>query len=230
MKEKQKKEKKRAEIIIVLDRSGSMSSIHRQTIDGFNMFIDEQQDNGISTRVTLVQFDHEYQMLYEAKKIKKVKPLNESTYVPRGSTALLDAIGQTIKLTRKRFEKQKRGIPDKTIFVIITDGYENSSTIYTKKKVLKKIKKMEQNQSWEFVYLGANQDAIAEASTIGIVKENAMAFADDSNGVFDMFLSLSENMVNNIKLNKNISFTEEQRKKQVRTNEHDSDQQHDLED
>jgi uncharacterized protein YegL len=214
MKKKEEKQNKRVEIIVVLDRSGSMNSIKKQTIDGFNEFIDGQRDNGAKTRITLVQFDHEYQMVYEAKKIGKVEPLNDHLYVPRGMTALLDAIGHTIKLTKKRFSHLKKGAPDKTIFVIITDGYENSSVKYTMEKVIKKIRKMEKDNGWEFVYLGANQDAIAEAGRYGISEKKAMTFAMNEKGVKKMFNSLSYGIHHSLKNDSEFLFTDDQRKEQ----------------
>jgi Mg-chelatase subunit ChlD len=212
MKKKEENQNKKVEIIVVLDRSGSMDSIKKQTIDGFNEFVDAQRDNGANTRITLVQFDHEYQMIYEAKKIGKVEPLNDHLYVPRGMTALLDAVGHTVKLTKKRFDHLKKGAPDKMIFVIITDGYENSSVKYTKEKVFKKVRKMEKDYGWEFVYLGANQDAIAEASRFGISGKRAMTFAGDEEGVKNMFGAVSFNVSYCLQNDAEFAFTEDQRK------------------
>jgi hypothetical protein len=213
MKKKEENQNKKVEIIVVLDRSGSMDSIKKQTIDGFNEFVDTQRDNGADTRITLVQFDHEYQMVYEAKKIGKIEPLNDHLYVPRGMTALLDAVGHTIKLTKKRFDHLKKGAPDKTIFVIITDGYENSSVKYTKEKVFKKVRKMEKDYGWEFVYLGANQDAIAEARQYGIAEKRAMTFAGDEEGVKNMFGAVSFNVSYCLQNDAEFAFTDDQRKK-----------------
>jgi hypothetical protein len=212
MKKKEENQNKKVEIIVVLDRSGSMDSIKKQTIDGFNEFVDTQRDNGAYTRITLVQFDHEYQMVYEAKKIGKVEPLNDHLYVPRGMTALLDAVGHTVKLTKKRFDHLKKGAPDKTIFVIITDGYENSSVKYTKEKVFKKVRKMEKDYGWEFVYLGANQDAIAEARQYGIAEKRAMTFAGDEEGVKNMFGAVSFNVSYCLQNDAKFAFTDDQRK------------------
>jgi hypothetical protein len=216
MKKKEKNQKQKVEIIVVLERSGSMDSIKKQTIDGFNEFVDGQRENGAETRITLVQFDHEYQMVYEAKKIGKTEPLNDRTYVPRGMTALLDAIGHTVKLTKKRLDHLKKDAPDKTIFVIITDGYENSSVKYSKEKVFKKVRKMEKDHGWEFVYLGANQDAIAEARQYGITEKRAMTFAGDEKGVKNMFGAVSLSVSYCLQNDLEFAFTEEQRKEQER--------------
>lgn len=208
---------KSADITIVLDRSGSMKSIKEKTIEGFNGFISSQLKMKVNARMTLVQFDHEYQLLYEAVKLKHVNELNDYTYIPRGMTALLDAIGKTIKLTSTRYNnisEEKR--PDKMIFVIITDGHENASTSFSREKIFKMIKKMENKRNWEFIYLGANQDAIAEACKYGIMEKRAMTFAADSDGASHLFKSLSDNVSRCIKNDTEFEFTVDQRDKQKR--------------
>jgi uncharacterized protein YegL len=209
--------KKSIDITILLDRSGSMHSLTDETISGFNEFIYSQRGLEAKITVTLVQFDHEYLVNYEAIEINKVTDLDAKTYVPRGSTALLDAIGKTIKLTQERHQllkKKKR--PDKTMLVIITDGYENSSTLYTKKRVFKKIKKMETQRGWEFIYLGANQDAIKVAADYGIEIKKTLSFAADSDGTKEMFHSVSKSFQRSIFHDKDFEFTEDQREKQKR--------------
>ncbi len=217
LKKEHMKKKTSIDIIVVLDRSGSMQSIREQTISGFNEFLQDQKKNNKGANITLVQFDHEYEMVYEARDIKRARELNPMTYVPRGMTALLDAIGKTIKLTRQRHKQmEKPDRPEKTIFVIITDGYENSSTVFTRQDIFKKITKMESKHKWDFVYLGANQDAIREAAHYGINAKKAMTFAADAVGTRDMFHATSHNILSAVKHNSKIAFTEEQRKKQKR--------------
>jgi uncharacterized protein YegL len=211
--------KKKIDITFVLDRSGSMLTIQEETIKGFNDFLNSQKNTGGEATITLAQFDDQYEMLYEEVKLKEVKELNSSTYVPRGMTALLDAIGKTIKLTRKRHKllnKDKQ--PDKVLFVIITDGFENSSIVYTREKIFKKIRKMEDKHQWEFVFLAANQDAIAEAHHYGIKANKAMTFAADKPGTEGVFLSLHENIDDMYLMDKDFEFTDEQREKQKRPN------------
>ena len=218
IKKENMKKKTAIDIIVVLDRSGSMQSIKEQTISGFNEFLKDQKANNKNARITLVQFDHEYELVYEAREIRRARELSPLTYVPRGMTALLDAIGRTIKITRQRhkqLEKEER--PQKTIFVIITDGYENSSTIFTRQDIFKKITKMGNKHDWEFVYLGANQDAIREASNYGISAKRAMTFAADAMGARDMFHDMSHNIVASAMFDKEIAFTEKQRTKQKRS-------------
>ncbi len=219
LKKKEMKKRTSTDIIIVLDRSGSMQSIKEQTISGFNEFLEDQKRHNPGAHITLVQFDHEFEMVYEAMEIRRARELNTLTYVPRGMTALLDAIGKTIKLTRqrhKKLEKEKR--PEKTIFVIITDGYENSSTVFTRKDIFDKITKMGKKHDWEFVYLGANQDAIHEAAHYGIKAKKAMTFAADAVGTREAFHDISQNIKLFSLHNISLAFSEEQREKQKRDN------------
>lgn len=142
--------------VVILDRSGSMETCRDDTIGGFNAFLREQQAEGGT--LSLIQFDHEYQVVYPATPIGAVQPLTTQTFVPRGGTALLDAIGKTIK-----------DIADgtKPTVVILTDGQENSSKEYTKAHI-KDLIEQKTKDGWTFVYLGANQDAFAEAGSLGI--------------------------------------------------------------
>ena len=208
---------KKVDITIVLDRSGSMKSIREETIRGYNRFISDQLENKINARITLIQFDHEYQVLFEAVKLKHVNKLTGDTYRPRGLTALLDAIGKTIKLSKDRYKlikKEKR--PDRILFVIITDGQENNSTSYNRDMIFKKIRKMESKHSWEFIFLGANQDAISEAENYGIKAKRAMTFAADAVGTNDVFEAISNNACYSLTTNEEFEFTDEDREKQKR--------------
>lgn len=209
--------KKTVDIIILLDRSGSMQSIKHETINGYNNFLLEQRKLKSNAFLTLIQFDDRYQIDYEAVDLNKVEVLNYDTYIPRGLTALLDAIGKTIKLLNKRYKAVKKGnIPDKTIFVIITDGLENNSTKYTRDEIFKKIRKNENKNGWEFVFLGANQDAIVEANKYGIPAKRAMTYASDALGTRAMFSSLSYSVNQCMENDVEFEFTKEQRDKQKR--------------
>lgn len=163
--------------IFILDRSGSMESCWDDTIGGYNAFVRDQSQFGGT--MTLIQFDHEYLVSYENKPIADVEPLTRNTYVPRGSTALLDAIGRAIK-------ECKAGVTPTVI--IFTDGLENASRQYTKAHIKDLIDARIKN-GWEFVYLGANQDAFAEAGSIGIEPRCTMNY--DSTRTPEAFTRLS---------------------------------------
>jgi len=207
---------KTVDITIVLDRSGSMDSIKEETIKGFNGFVSSQLEMKINARITLVQFDHKYEVLYEAVKLKHVNELNDEIYQPRGLTALLDAIGKTIKLSNDRYNNEKEKRPDKILFVIITDGEENNSTSYNRDMIFKKIRKMEKKHGWEFIFLGANQDAISEARNYGIDAKRAMTFAADKVGTDDMYKTISHNVCNYMANDVRFEFSDEDREKQKR--------------
>jgi hypothetical protein len=161
--------------VFLLDRSGSMESCWDDTIGGFNAFVNDQKKDGGT--LTLIQFDHEYQLCYENKPIGDVEPLTRETFQPRGSTALLDAIGRAIKEVKTR-----------PTFIILTDGCENASHVYTKAHI-KDLIEERQKDGWTFVYLGANQDAFAEAGAIGINPETTMNY--DVNKTPEAFRTLS---------------------------------------
>jgi hypothetical protein len=153
-----------ADRIFLLDRSGSMETCWDDTIGGYNSFVKDQAMFGGT--MTLVQFDHEYTLSYDRKPIGEVEPLTRTTYTPRGSTALLDAVGRAIKTWVN---------PAPPTIIILTDGVENSSHTYTKSH-LKDLIEAKMKDGWTFVYLGANQDAFAEAGSIGIAPSCTMNF------------------------------------------------------
>ena len=208
---------KKTEIIVVLDRSGSMERIRKETMEGFNRFVLEQQATEGEACMTLVQFDNFYEVNYEGMDVHEVRPLDARTYKPRGATALLDAIGQAPRDFRKRVTKTEVAAEGlQVVFVIITDGRENDSKMYSREKIFKMIKKAEEKWGWQYVYLGANQDAIEEASHIGIMEGKAMTFVADKFGTQNMFVDLSIN-IQEMRVNESaFSFKEEQRKKQER--------------
>ena len=166
--------------VFLLDRSGSMESCWDDTIGGFNAFLNEQKATGGT--LTLIQFDHEYQMTYERVKIEEVAALTRETYKPRGSTALLDAVG--------RFVKDWKGASNPSV-VILTDGQENASKKYTKDHI-KDLIEQKTKDGWTFAYLGANQDAFAEAGSIGIAPGCTMNY--DANRTPDAMRVLSAAM------------------------------------
>lgn len=183
------------DITVVLDRSGSMAPLVNDTIGGFNTFLKEQQEQPTPASLSLIQFDHEYSLHYAAKDIKVVDPLNERTYVPRGSTALLDAVGKAISWTGTRLSNTKEeDRPSKVMVIIITDGQENDSTEFSKDKIKEMIEHQEKYYNWQFVFLGANQDSFAEAGSMGISLKGVTNYVADSIGVNAAFVSLSNNV------------------------------------
>jgi uncharacterized protein YegL len=205
------------DITIVLDRSGSMDSIKNDTIGGFNSFLSDQQKADGEGLLTLVQFDDRYEVQQDAVNLKSVQPLNDKTFSPRGSTALLDAIGRTIQSTGKRLDAMPEGEkPAKIVFVIITDGFENASKTYNQHHINDMIAHQRDVYQWEFVFLAANQDAISTASGLGINAANAMTYAANSAGAAASMDSLSRNLVSyRSGVSKNVSFSSEDRQKQV---------------
>lgn len=171
------------EIICIIDRSGSMGSIKSDAIGGFNSFIEEQKKVSGEANVTLTLFNHNYVISYSGKPLSEVEHLNENTYVPSGTTALLDAVGRTIDDTGHRLSNtHEEERPAKVIVTILTDGLENASKDYTRRQVFDKIKHQREVYKWEFVFLAANQDAFAEASKIGIEPNMTVNFKATGEG------------------------------------------------
>lgn len=158
------------EIVCVLDRSGSMAAVVDDAIGGFNtMLADQQAMKDGEARMTIVLFDHEYAVVVENAPVAKVKPLNCTSFAPRGSTALLDAVGRTIDDTGKRLAAlpdEKR--PGKLLFVILTDGHENCSSQYTHERVAGMIKHQTEQYQWTFMYLSAELNAFDHARNLNI--------------------------------------------------------------
>ena len=169
--------KKKMDIVFLLDRSGSMGGTENDTIGGFNSYISKNKNNKFETNVTTILFDDQYEVLHDRVNIKDVKELTNKDYYVRGSTALLDAIGKTINTLDSKDT-------DKVLFVITTDGYENSSREYDNKKIKKLIKK---HDNWEFMYIGADIDSYAVGGNIGISKKNIANYKKDRKGVGLMF-------------------------------------------
>lgn len=183
-------------IVVVLDRSGSMHTCRTDTIGGFNSFVRAQKElsvGGLDATLSLVQFDDQYEENYMSKDIHKVPALNDSSYVPRGHTALHDAIGKSIvSLGEKLSKLPESARPGKVVFVIITDGQENASKEYKVERIKELIEQQQKDYQWNFVYLGANQDAIVAAEKFGIAKESAANY--DVTNTHHAYASLSSNI------------------------------------
>jgi hypothetical protein len=208
-------------IAFVLDRSGSMDTVKKDTIGGFNQFLKDQQDVEGECIMTLCQFDNILEVLHRNTDIASVDKLTDQTYKPRGGTALLDAIGNTIYDTsdyiRSLSDEEK---PEKVIFVIQTDGQENMSSGFDGATVKSLIDLKEENDKWDFIYLGANQDAIATSARFGIKGGKAMTYGGDAEGTAAMFTSVSQSVasyrtsVDVSKLGTDFDFFGEERNKQ----------------
>jgi len=172
-----------SEIAFVLDRSGSMKSCQQAAIEGFNQFLADQQKTDGLAKLTLVLFDDEYLVPISSIPVEEVVSLTDDTYQPRGCTALLDAIGQTIdNLGQRLAELAEKDRPGQVIVAILTDGLENASQRFTWKEIAGKIKHQTDTYKWIFLFLGANQDAIATAANLSIAANNAANYVADAAG------------------------------------------------
>ena len=178
------------ELVFILDRSGSMAGLESDTIGGFNGMIAQHRSEGGDVLVSTVLFDHEHEVVHDRVRIADVPALTSKEYYTRGCTALLDAMGDAIhhiKNVHKYARPEDR--PARTMFIITTDGMENSSTRYTADQVRAMVKQQEE-AGWAFVFLGANIDAVQVAGGFGIRPEFAAEFACDAAGVRENFASL----------------------------------------
>lgn len=184
--------KQTTDITAIIDRSGSMDSVVEATISGFNTFVAQQRAEPGHVVMTLVQFDDQYQIDYSGVQLDSVPELTTRTYEPRGATALLDAVGRTIVETGQRLaampESQR---PSKVMMMILTDGYENASRKYTLHQIGDMIRHQQDVYSWQFVFLAANQDAIASAAAFNIGADAALSYAASPTGVDVAFSEVS---------------------------------------
>lgn len=190
MAEKKNAVQGKTELVFILDRSGSMSGLESDTIGGFNGMLRRQREESADILVSTVLFDDEVEVIHDRVPIGDVPPLTEREYFTRGCTALLDAIGDSIHHIRNIHKYAREDRPVRTMFVITTDGLENASVRHTPEKVKKLIEHQEKKHGWEFVFLGANMDAVAVAGDLGIRRENSVEFACDAGGVRENFASL----------------------------------------
>ena len=188
------------EIVFILDRSGSMSGLEADTIGGYNSLLEKQKNENGEAIVSTVLFDDRQEVLHDRVVLDKMRPITDKEYYVRGCTALLDAIGgavQHIGNVHKYAREEDR--PEKTLFIITTDGMENSSRRYTYDMVQKMVKRQKEKYGWEFLFLGANIDAIETAGRFGISADRAVNYECDSAGT----------MVNYKALNKAVSRVRE---------------------
>jgi len=180
------------EIAFILDRSGSMASVTEAAITGFNEFLRDQQKTEGQARLTLVLFDNEYLVPLDSIPVQEAVALDTTTYVPRASTALLDAIGTTIDRLGARISTMPEpDRPGQVIVAILTDGLENSSEKFTWKDISHKILEQTNSYKWQFLFLGANQDAIATAASLNIAAANASTYVGDNGGTYSSQKAMS---------------------------------------
>ena len=188
---------KLTELVFILDRSGSMSGLESDTIGGFNAMSKKQKEEPGDALVTTVMFDDVMELLHDRYDIKKVNPVTEKEYFVRGSTALLDAIGKTIhRLGNVQKYAAESLKADKVIVVITTDGMENASNEYSYKRVQEMITRQKEKYGWEFIFLGANIDAIATAARFGIDADHTSNYHADTVGLANTFDAMNEFVVN----------------------------------
>lgn len=179
-------------VACVIDRSGSMSSVCSDAIGGFNTFLEEQKKGPGEAVVTLVLFDHEYLVVHDAVPVASVVPLDESTYVPRGNTALLDAIGRTIDDLGARFAAMPEDErPGGVIIAILTDGQENASLEYSRRRVAEMIEHQRTVYNWSFVFLAADQDAIDAAEKMNMDPALAFRYHGTAHGTRSVMRTMS---------------------------------------
>lgn len=171
------------ELVFILDRSGSMSGLEADTIGGFNSLLAQQRQKDGEAILSTVLFDDQMEILHDRVNIKMVKDLTDEDYIVRGCTALLDAMGKAIKhINKVQKSLPEDEQPEKTMFIITTDGMENSSHEYTYEKIKKMVEKKQSKKHWEFLFLGANIDAIGTAANLGIRSDRATNYHCDSEG------------------------------------------------
>lgn len=181
------------ELVFILDKSGSMSGLENDTIGGFNAMLKKQQEEPGSAIVTTVLFDNNYELLHDRINIRGIRPITQKQYFVGGSTALLDAIGQTInKIGNAQQHTTEEQRADKVMFVITTDGMENASREYTYEKIKTSIEHQKAKYGWEFIFLGANIDAISTAAKFGIGADRAANYHADSQGTQLNYAAVSD--------------------------------------
>ncbi|MGH4117234.1 vWA domain-containing protein [Clostridium sp.] len=182
------------ELVFILDRSGSMAGLEGDTIGGYNALLKKQKEEPGEAIVTTVLFDDNYELLHDRINVKGIRPITEKEYFVCGCTALLDAIGKTINkignVQRNTVEEERA---DKVMFVITTDGMENASNEFNYEKIKKMVEWQKKKYGWEFIFIGANIDAIATAAKFGISSDRAANYNADGEGT-----RLNYEAVNNV--------------------------------
>jgi uncharacterized protein YegL len=180
------------DVTVVLDRSGSMSTVVSDVEGSLNAFISQQKKVKGEAKFTLIQFDNDYEVVFDAVNIQKV---DKVSLLPRGCTALLDAIGKTINKTGERLSNtSEENRPSKVVVVVLTDGQENASKEFKKEQIFEMIKHQREKYSWEILFLAANEDAINTAVSYGFSVSNSASYKHTANGYKNMFNTVSANL------------------------------------
>lgn len=179
------------EMIFILDRSGSMSGLEKDTIGGFNSMLQEQKKIEGSATVTTILFDNDIEYLHDRLNLEDIAQITEKQYFVRGATALFDAIGKAIEKMTNVQKGKKSTQKDNVVVIITTDGEENSSVLYSLPQI-KKLISRQKELGWEFIFLGANIDAIQTAQDIGLSKQDAVDYIADSTGTKVSYSAISE--------------------------------------
>lgn len=181
------------ELVFILDKSGSMSGLEKDTIGGYNSMLEQQRKGDGECVITTVLFDNHYELLHDRIDIRAVQPISGKEYFVGGSTALLDAIGKTIhKIGTAQKNTAEEYRAEKVMFVIITDGEENASRQYSAAQVREMIRRQKERYGWEFIFLGANMDAVETAGRFGIDADRAVDYVPDGEGTELNFRMMSE--------------------------------------
>ncbi len=185
--------KNTTELVFILDRSGSMSGLEKDTVGGFNSMISKQKTEDGEALVSTVLFDNKSVVIYDRLPLDDVPPMTEKEYFTRGCTALLDALGDAIHHIGNIHKYARReDVPEKTLFVITTDGFENASRRYDYDTVRAMIERQKEKYGWDFLFLGANIDAVAEARRFGIDADRAVDYKCDEEGTALNFSVISD--------------------------------------
>ena len=185
------------ELVFIIDRSGSMAGLETDTIGGFNSMIEQQKELDGKVYVSTVLFSNYSKVIHDRADLHEIQPMTSKDYRVSGSTALLDAIGGAIHhIGNVHKYARPEDVPEKTMFIITTDGMENASREYSSEKVKQMIRRQEERYGWEFLFVAANIDAVETAEHIGIRRERAANYRHDSKGTETLYCAMSATVAN----------------------------------